>query len=203
MRDLTEFRDRVNELKAEQRVAKKMIASLEIALQAEELHASELEVTQEVFQIAVKLMYNNLSTKLGKIITEGLTIVFPETKYKFIIEFVDRRNSIEADMFLEDEHGNRFHPTDAVGGGISDFVSLLLRISFIIISTSENFLLADEPLKFVSRKKIPKAAAFIKQVCTDSKFQLVFMSHIQELIDIAEVEYNVTQRNGISSVEKV
>lgn len=196
-------RDTLNLLLAEKRVANKALVNYKNQLNKELDILIEIETVQQLFQSAVKLMYANLSTKLGDIITEGLLIVFPDSQYRFVIEFVERRSSIEADIYLEDSSGNKYDPLDDVGGGIADFVCLLLRITYIILSKYDNFLAADEPLKFIDRSRIPEAAAFIRKVCEDHKFQLLMISHIPELITESEIVYNVTKTKGISKIKRV
>lgn len=196
-------RDIVDTKLAEMRVATKNIEKLKVQLEEEKARLVEIELLQELFQISIKLMYSNLSSKLGAVITEGLAIVFPEAQYKFMVEFVERRGTIEADLFLEDSNHNKYHPLDAIGGGVSDFISLLLRIIFIVLSHNKNILVADEPLKFISRGKVGRAAKFIKKVCEDFKFQLIIVSHIPELINECAIKYEVSQTRGISSIKKI
>ncbi|RKZ97856.1 MAG: hypothetical protein DRQ46_03860 [Gammaproteobacteria bacterium] len=148
-------------------------------------------------------MYENLSSKLGDIITEGIAIVFPDAQLKFVVNFVERRNNVEADILLEDSDGEQFSVLDDSGGGLADFIALLLRITYIILSEHNNILIADEPLKFIDRDRIPEASQFIRKVCEDFDFQLVFVSHIPEMVAESETVYKVTKSKGISTVKRV
>jgi len=196
-------RKKVNALIAEQSVATKALEGYKLVLDASKNDSLEIEKIQELFQTAIKMMYDNLSSKLGDIITEGIALVFPDAQCKFVIEFVERRNTIETDLFIEDNDGNRDDPIYSGGGGLADFISLLLRITYIILSEYENILIADEPLKFVDRDRIPEAAAFIQKVCEDFKFQLLMVSHIPQMIQCSDVVYNVEKRNGVSTTTKI
>lgn len=197
--DILAARKHVDAKLAEQRVAVRTGKTLRESLLVHQQAHKEIIAVQELFQTAVKLMYSNLSAKLGDIITEGLTVVFPQSQYKFCIEFVERRGTVEADIYLEDVNHNKYHPLDAVGGGVTDFISLLLRITYIILSKSENLLVADEPLKFIDRTRIAEAAKFIKSVCEDFTFQLIMISHIPALVEESEKVYEVRKSKGISS----
>jgi len=196
-------RKRIDELKAEQRVAKKRLGNLNKQLDKELKNIEEIEAVQKLFQSAVALMYENLSSKLGDIITEGIAIVFPDAQLKFVVNFVERRNNVEADILLEDSDGEQFSVLDDSGGGLADFIALLLRITYIILSEHSNILIADEPLKFIDRDRIPEAAQFIRKVCADFDFQLVFASHIPEMVAESETVYKVTKSKGISTVKRV
>ncbi|RLI65902.1 MAG: hypothetical protein DRO67_01995 [Candidatus Asgardarchaeum californiense] len=196
-------RERINELLAEKRIAEKALTNYKNQKEKQERVLKDIDSVQKLFQSAVSLMYENLSIRLGEIITEGLTIVFPDSQYRFVIEFVERRGNVEADLYLEDSDGNKYHPLDAVGGGVSDIVCLLLRITYILLSQYDNFLAADEPLRFVDRKRIPDAAVFIKKVCEDFKLQLFVVSHIPELIEVSETVYTTEKRKGVSVTTKL
>lgn len=200
---LAQARKRVDEKLADQRSAKASLSTLNENLDAEKLNLLEIEELQELFQTAVKLMYSNLSSKLGDVITEGLNNVFPESQYKFCVEFVERRNTVEADVYLQDSNGNKYHPLDAVGGGIADFISILFRITYIVLSPNKNVLIADEPLKFIDRGNVGHAVKFIKGVCKDLGVQMLFISHIPEMVECSDRVYSVTKKSGVSSVRKI
>jgi len=200
---MNQARKRIDELKAEQRVVIKRLVSLNAQLEAELINVEEIEAVQKLFQSAVAMMYENLSSKLGDIITEGISIVFPDAQLKFVVQFVERRNNVEADILLEDSDGDQFTALDDSGGGLADFIALLLRITYIILSEYDNILVSDEPLKFIDRDRIPDASKFIKKVCEDFKFQLVFVSHIPEMVAEAELVYQVAKAKGVSTVKRV
>lgn len=200
---MKEARNKINKLLAEQSIATKTLNTLTSELEKDNNELVEIEKVQELFQTAVKLMYDNLSAKLGDIITEGISIIFPDAQCKFVIDFVERRNTIEADIFIENSNGVRSTPLFSGGGGLADLISLLLRITYIILSKHDNILIADEPLKFMDRGRIPEAAKFIKKVCEDFNFQLLMVSHIPELLQESEVVYNVKMIKKVSKVTKV
>lgn len=193
-----EIREKLNELLAEKRLAEKKLITLNQELALKHEYMVQVQNVQELFQQAIKVVYDHLSSRLGNIITEGLSIVFPDAGYKFTIEFVERRGNVEADIFLEDSEGNRFHPLEGVGGGVADFVSLLLRCTYIILSRFRNTLIADEPLKFIDRDRIPEAARFLRQLCEDFDFQMIVVTHIPEIVQYSEKVYKVEKVKGVS-----
>jgi ABC-type dipeptide/oligopeptide/nickel transport system ATPase subunit len=193
----------LEELKAEQRVARKTLNAYNEKLEIEQQKVVEIEGVQSLFQSAVAMLYENLSTKLGSIITEGINIVFPDAQLELIIHFEERRNTVEADIMLIDSDGEEFTVLDDSGGGLGDFIAILLRITYITLSKYDNILIADEPLKFVDRDRIPEAAAFIRKVCEDFKFQLIMVSHIPEMAAESEIVYKITKAKGVSTAKRV
>lgn len=202
--DVYKVRAKLNDRLAEVRLAKEYVAQYELDKVFIEGNISKYEAVQQVFQTATKLMYANLSSRLGDIISEGLAQVFPESGYTFMIEFVERRNTIEADLFFMDADGERYDdPLDDVGGGVVDFSSILLRIAYILLSKYRNFIVADEPLKFVDIDRVPLAAEFIKRLCEDVGMKLLVVTHIPAIAQRASTLYEVKKRLGISSVTEI
>jgi len=193
-------------------VSKKLI-ELELKEEAVEQYQAELtkmddylyEADQllQLFQDSVTTLYSSVSNKIGDIVTEGLSIVFPDSPYKFVIEFVERRNNVEADLYLVDDQGERYDPLKDVGGGVGDLIALLLRITYIMLSSNENILIADEPLKFIDRERIEEAAEFVRKLCEEFRFQILTVTHIPEMIKSSEVVYRVEKRNRVSSLVKI
>jgi len=196
----TQVRNRLDDLLAEKRVAQKKLGALNQALAKQQDYMVQVEAVQDLFQQAVRVLYEHLSSKLGDIVTEGLSIVFPDAGYRFTIEFVERRGNVEADIYLEDKKGNKFHPLEGVGGGVADFVSLLLRCTYIILSEFDNVLILDEPLKFIDRDRITDAAVFLRRICVDFNLQVVVVTHIPEIVEASEKVYRIEKVKGVSSV---
>jgi DNA repair exonuclease SbcCD ATPase subunit len=201
--EIKQCRLKVDNLLAERRVQKKAVRGWKKRLKEEEAKLKELEKLQVLFQTAVKILYSTLSTRLGDIVTEGLNIVFPETGYVFKIEFVEKRNTVEANIYLEDSDGYSYHPVKDVGGGIADFVSLLLRIAYIMLSKHDNILIADEPGKFIDRERISDAACFLHKILKELDFQMVMMTHIPEFTEKAGKVYKVTKKGKTSKVKEL
>jgi len=196
-------RVRLTELATEKKLKEAEVTKLQVRVDELDIVVEELRVVLDVLQTASKLMYSNLSVKLGAIITEGLSLVFPESDLSFVIEFVERRNQIEADVYLMDVDGNQYDPVDGVGGGITDFISLLFRITYVKLSNYRDFIAVDEPAKFISRDKMPEAAIFLAKICKDLQFELLCVTHVPELAECANRIYKVSSSNGSSSIIKM
>ncbi len=198
---ISNCRLRLTELSTERKLKETEITKLKAEVDELDKTTDELRIILEILQTASKLLYSNLSVKLGAIITEGLSLVFPESDLSFNIEFVERRNQIEADMYLSDSDGNQYDAVNGVGGGITDFISLLLRITFIKLSQYRDFIACDEPSKFISRDKIPEASIFLAKICKDLQFELLCVTHIPEMVEVAKKIYKVELRSGVSKVK--
>lgn len=200
--EINKYRESLDSLLVERKILQRDLTSNRTQYDELQVQIEELKTFSEVLQAASKLMYANLSVRLGNIITEGLTLVFPETDYRFAVEFVERRNQIETDLYLVDSEGNQYDPVHSVGGGITDFIALLLRITYIALSKSKKVIIADEPSKFISRDKIGDATKFLAKVCEDLGFDLIVVTHIPEMVEVSRKIYVVKKKGKISQIQE-
>lgn len=203
MPSLKEISSKLNVLSAELKSAQTRKVSTKRKYTELNALLSTQRDAHDILQKSSKLLYSNLSIKLGNVITEGLRLVWPEEGYTFRIDFVERRNTIEADLYLEDAHGYVYSPLDATGGGVADLISLLLRITYITLSPYDNVIIADEILKFLDKERIGLACKFVHTLCTNMKFQLIAVTHIPELCAVADAVYKVDKVDRVSYTTKI
>lgn len=204
MMELIELREGLEKTKLKKSTLEEEYLNLSKELDLIRNELGELENIHLLFQESIKLMYSTLSSKLGDIVTEGLSIVFPSDGYTFKIDFESKRNTIEAYPKIVTKDGAEFTKlTKEVGGGVVDFISILLKITFIILSDYDNILIADEPIKFIDRESIVEATSFLRKVSEDFKFQLLVITHIPEIVHESELVYLVEKIKGVSTIKKV
>jgi DNA repair exonuclease SbcCD ATPase subunit len=141
-----------------------------------------------------------LEFHISEIVTLAMSAVFDEP-YSFKIDFVQRRNKTEADLwFVRD--GEQFRPLDASGGGAVDVAAFALRVAMWSLRRprSRATLILDEPLKMLSRDLMPKAASMIAEVSRRLGLQIILVSHSEELIEKADKTFRVFIKKGISEI---
>lgn len=200
---LNDLQKKVAVLEADKRSARKTLKRATAELNGKKAILIQLSNIQTLIQATSKVMYDNLSIKLGNVITEGLALIFPESSYRFEVKFVERRNTIETDLFLVDDAGNVYDPVNDVGGGVADLIALLLRMVYITLSPYENVLFADEPLKFINRGRIPIAAKFIQKICQEFRLEMVAVTHIPEMVEVSNSAYEITKTSAGSVAKKI
>ncbi len=132
------------------------------------------------------------------IVNTAMNAVFPD-EYTFKLNFVVRRNRTEADIILL-EKSFEIDPLKSVGGGVADVLSIALRIVLLIISKKRRVLFLDEPLKNVDKDRKPIAFEMLKRLCSEMKIQVIAVTHDPLMVAIADKEFKVTKKNGISSI---
>ncbi len=144
--------------------------------------------------------------QIEELVTKCLQFVL-ETDIEFLIEITESRNIPQAEFYVVsnyDGYSVKTKPELARGGGIVDIISIALRIAFIQIHRPgiEGPLIFDEPGKHVSDDYIFNLGEFLKKSSSMFKRQVIMVTHNRHLSEICDSSYIVSNRNGISNVEK-
>ncbi len=161
-----------------------------------------------------------LKTRIEQTVTAALAAIFNDSTMKFEIEMKDIGGKPAADWRVvscykipakagdEDVKISAYtvvaSPEDAKGGGVTDVVSLALRLALLELSRPrpEGPVLFDEPGKMISKEYLPNVAEFLKQYAKKTGRQIIMVTHHDVLADVADVGYQVTQENGVSEVSR-
>lgn len=194
---LTKFRKKIDSKKTELKLAeaseKKHIEQLS---ELEKEHTS-LSEAREIFKKAAVLTQNNLAQHLSTIVTKALRTTFYEKDVYFKVEFVERRNVTECDMWIE-ENGHKYSLLESRGFGMADIVSFALRVSYILLDNYDDVLIIDEPFRNLSGDKYEVTSKMIKELSTELNIQFIISTHVQLLREYADKAFQVLQKNGVS-----
>lgn len=165
----------------------------------------EVEYAEEaraIIQAVAQATQKELEYHISEIVTLALSAVF-DNPYKMVLEFVQRRNRTEADILFERD-GERVRPIDATGGGAVDVAAVALRVAMWSLRRprTRNTLILDEPLRFLSRDLMPRAAAMFSEISRKLGLQIIMVSHSPELIDGADRYFEVGMHRRVSRVKE-
>lgn len=155
---------------------------------------------QQIIHIVAKATQQDLQYHISDIVSFALSSVFDDP-YAFVVEFVSRRNKIEADMWLE-KNECYLDPMSSTGGGVVDIVAMALRLSMWTLSEPKTrpILILDEPFRFLKGKEYPvRGAEMIQQFSRKLDVQVIMNSHDPELVDCADKVIQVSH-DGIKSI---
>lgn len=153
-----------------------------------------------------------LKARIEETVTAALQAVFERDDIAFEIEMRTVNNQPAANWQVVSYYGSGENiatvsgsPEDARGGGVSDVVSLALRLALLELARPKPLgpVLLDEVGKHVSKEYAPNVAAFLKQYAQRTGRQIILITHQSDLADVADAGYRVTQENGISEVSKI
>lgn len=176
----------------EQLVAEKEIAEKEL---------KAVEKARDIVNAVAQQTLNHISMHVGQLVTQAIHAVF-ENPYDFKTDFVNRRNQTECDLYVT-RNGIDRHPLQSNGGGLADVISTALRATFLVLSGNRLILLLDEPFKFLSEDLQNHCSIMLKTISEELGIQIIMVSHLSEMKDIADSIIYVTQVDGISSIIKV
>ena len=100
---------------------------------------------------------------------------------------------------------NNVTSVEDISGGERTSVALAYRLAFNTMIKKElglksNLLVLDEPTTGFSREQLTRLKDVMTKVTAD---QIVIVSHENEIVNLADVEYLVHKSDGVSSVERV
>lgn len=196
---LTNFRKSLDAKKTELQLHEQSECKHTQQLLELEKESDTLTEAREIFQKAAILTQNHLATHISTIVTKALRATFHEKDVQFKVEFVERRNVTECDMWIE-ENGFRYSLLGSRGFGMTDIVSFALRVAYILLHTSDNVLIIDEPFRNLSEDKHEVASQMIKELSKELDIQFIISTHVQLLKEYADKAFYVKQKGGISNI---
>lgn len=198
---ITEIRNILERRKGQRMQQEQQIESLktEIRNLKKELfnHEKALAVVREVaLQTQQQLQYH-----ISDITSMALESVFPDP-YEVKIDFVERRNTTECDIYFERD-GVRVDPLEASGYGAVDIAAFALRIAAWSMSVprKRNVIIMDEPMRFVSAEYQEAASAMIKEVSDKLGMQFIIISHNPVMATYADRVFETSIRKGITKIK--
>lgn len=171
----------------------------------EELESSIMrgELVQALFTKTSEYARAQLKSRIEATVTAGIQAIF-QNDDEFMVEMGESRGQAAADWRVKTKGGVvDFENSD--GGGLVDGISAALRLSVMETSRPKpgGPVFLDESGKHLSREYLPNMAEFLKQYTRTTGRQLFLITHWEELAEIADVSYKVTQdESGISGVKQ-
>jgi DNA repair exonuclease SbcCD ATPase subunit len=162
-------------------------------------HEQAREIIREVgLKTQEQLQYH-----ISDITSLALEAVF-NNPYALQVEFVQRRNKTECDLyFIRDDE--KIDPLTASGGGAVDVAAFALRIASWSMARprTRNVIILDEPLRFLSADMQERASIMIKELSEKLGLQFIIVTHEPILANYADKVFEVSIKNGKSKVEVI
>jgi len=158
------------------------------------------EKAREIVRLIATQIQSQLQFYLSDITSLALKAIFPNP-YQLRVEFVQRRNKTECDLFLEKE-GELFSPLSDLGGGIIDVASFSLRLTLWSLRNpkTRNIIILDEPLRFLSDSYQENASLLIQELSKRLNLQFIIVTHSEKLAERADNIITVSQSDRVSLI---
>lgn len=187
---LINFKNKIDKWQAEKNLYKEKGMKAQKQLKEEKKKKQDIETALKFIQNIAKITQQTIESKLSTIVTSALQTVYPEENYEFRIKFIEKRNTTECQLLLI-ENGEEFVPLEETGGGPIDIAALALLVAFIKLEKKRPVIITDEPFRFVSRQKIITATKLFKSICEKLDFQIITVTHFNEIIKHADKSFYV------------
>jgi len=203
----TQLNDRLADLNSRVGVKRHIQQELEKARTELAAAQAELDVTEKanlVLQTVIETQRKELSEKVERIASYGLSVVFDEA-YQLHLNLVSARNQMSAEFYVSNESmGN--YPTrliDARGGGLVSVTSFLMKQIMLLSSRPplRRIMFLDEPLVMVSNEYKENLCCFIRELAEKTEIQFVIVTHDSDLMELGDVRYRFKLVSGQTMVE--
>jgi DNA repair exonuclease SbcCD ATPase subunit len=146
-----------------------------------------------------------LKAQIEAVVTEALQIVYgPELKVELTYDVKAGRSYVDVQIVKSTPAGDVKRTMEGIGGGVSDTVSVPLRLLVLLASKqTDRVCLLDEAYKHVDLERVERAAEFVAEIARRLGIQVVMCSHHEAMLDAADTVYSVSESAGKSSVKRV
>ena len=181
--NLTQTREKVDDLLSDLKVAKKVCKEERRKLTEAEDRLTYIEEAQQAAQQVAQEIQQQAHKRIAGVVDRCLKTVFYDENYGFKICFERKRGKTEAILILTKNGHEVTDPLNADSGGVVDVAAFALRTSCIVLAKPNlrRFLSLDEPFKFVSKEYRDNVKMLLEGLAKDFKFQYLMVTHIPDL----------------------
>lgn len=197
---IREIRSRLDQQKGQRIQLERSLATLEEEIKSQRKLLHQHEQAREIIREVGMITQQQLQYHISDITSLALEAVFPEP-YKLEVEFVQRRNKTECDLYFTRD-GLKADPQTASGGGAVDIAAFALRIASwsMQVPKTRNVIILDEPMRFVSADLQANASAMLKEISEKLGIQFIIVTHNEVLTSYADRVFKVSIKRGKSKV---
>lgn len=187
------LRKDVDKIKFRYRAAKSAIREDSTYLSKAKQHIEDIREAQEITQAVAQTIQQQAHSKIAKVVTACLQMVFPDKDYKFKLKFERKRNRTEATPTLIKDGHEITNPYDKTetdnksneSGGVLDIAGFACQISAIMLHQPalRPIMIMDEPFKNIHGDMYREnAKQMLEKLSKDFGFQLILVSNMKEIM---------------------
>lgn len=190
---IQQLRTRLERQKGQAQQVEKSLSLVNEELREKNRSLHRHEQAREIIREVGLKTQEQLQISISDITSLALESVFPDP-YKLQVEFLQRRNKTECDLyFVRDE--NRVDPLTASGVGAVDVASFALRIASwsMQVPHTRNTIILDEPFRFLSEDYQEQASLMLREISQKLGIQFLVITHNETLTEAADRVFKVTR----------
>lgn len=178
-------------------------------LDQEKQNLQDWELVAILFTETSEYAREQLKSRIEKTVTAALQSIIDDSDIRFKVEIDQKAGQPVAEWKVCSLYNGEWvaeSPEDSRGGGISDIVSIALRLALLELARpkSKGVLIADEPGKHVSAEYAPDLAEFLQEYSLKTGRAIIMTTHNRDLAEKASKRYEVGRdTEGNSEVKEV
>jgi DNA repair exonuclease SbcCD ATPase subunit len=167
-----------------------------------EIHLKKCEKVCIIIQQIAEYTQKEFAKEISVLISKAMNYIF-ENPYALEIKFNQKYGSTVADIYFN-RNEELINPIDSSGGGAVDVACFALRVAFLrlfqkyVNPKTQNVLILDEPLRFLSHTYLPAASALLQELSKLLNIQILMITHLRELAECSSNQIKIRQINGKS-----
>lgn len=166
--------------------------------------AALLEQVVALLQAIQESWSQRFQQSVGQLISEGLSGVFDEP-LELLVEMGVSGDLPTVEFQVRDGRELVTDVMNARGGGLVNVAAFLLKVLMLLAArpAQARLLVLDESFVNVAEGKLGNVTALLRRICEEGGFQIVLVSHRPGLEEAADVVYEFSQQDGVTSARQV
>jgi len=203
MNNIQLLRNTLEQQKGQKFQIEQSLSKLKEELRGKKRSLHRHEQAREIVRIVGMETQKQLQFHISDITSLALEAVFLDP-YTLEVEFVQRRNKTECDLFFVRD-GMKVDPLTASGVGAVDVATFALRIASwsMAMPRTRNTIILDEPFRYLSEDYQEKASQMVKEISEKLGIQFIIVTHEPVLASYADKTFEVSIRKGKSKVKEI
>jgi len=204
---MTNFRQQLEQRKGRRDQVLRELEQSQQTVETLHLQSIYAEEAQTIIQNVAQLTQQELEYHVSELVTLALAGILPDP-YTLDVEFVQRRNRTECDLYFT-RNGKQVDPMNGSGGGAKNVGAFGLRVSLWSLAPvrTQNVLILDEPFSGLKGEEANcKAIQMVKTISEKLNLQIIMIS--DERVPMADIEagadkvIRIEMKDGISTVKE-
>lgn len=167
-----------------------------------------LGIGQEALQVLEDIANSrrgSMKDKVEAIVTEAIQLVYgPDVSVELKYDVKAGRSFVDILFVKQTPLGEIKRTMDGIGGGVSDTISVPLRLLVLLASRqTDRVCILDEAYKHVDLERVERVAKFVSDISHKLGIQIIMASHHEAMREAADTVHEVSEDNGKSAVSKI
>src|SRR3972149_774820 len=158
--------------------------------------------TRTILNESIKIVHQKFKEKIEHVITNAIRTIFDRDLTCNLI-YEEKYNEIVTHIIIKEDN-NELDPKDEMGGSIVNVISFVFRIILWHFSSPRprNVFILDEPFTWTG-KLISFIGMILKDFSRRFNFQVILITHDNNLIEFGDRVFKVSMKNKRSIVRRI